>query len=388
MAENVSRLQYGDKEIILVGTAHISETSVTLVRETIEAERPNSVCIELDEARYKNIQDPRAWERTDITQVIRQKKVGMMLAQLLISSYQKRMAKKLGTKVGGEMIQGIASAEEVGAEIVLADRNIQTTFLRLWRLLRAREKFKLAYGLMLGDDEDDGELTEDDIAALLQQDMLESVLGEVKGEFPVIGEVLIDERDQYLANKIKEAPGPKVLAVLGAAHVPGVTEEIFKEQDMEAISTIPAKKSRAKYIFWLIPIIVVGLIVYGFVTRGVETGLQNLLAWVLWNGGLSALGALLVLAHPLSILTAFLAAPFTTAAPGLAAGWFAGLTEAWVRKPRVEDMQKIPEDIFRFKGWYQNRVLKILAVVILANLGSFIGTFPAVAEMARNVVGG
>jgi len=384
MIENVTRLQYNDKEIILVATAHVSEKSVTLVKETIEAERPNSVCIELDEARFQTIKNPKAWEDTDVTRVIRDKKVGLMMAQLIISAYQKRMAKKLGTKVGGEMLQGLQSAEEVNAEIVLADRSIQTTFLRVWRLLGLKEKLKLIYGLLPGGDGEDGEITEDDLMALLEQDMLESVLGELRGEFPVIGQVLIHERDQYLANKIKNAPGTKVLAVLGGAHVPGVTEEIFREQDMESLCHIPKKKSKRKLLAWIIPCVMVALLAYGF-TQSLDTGLSSLTAWWLWNGGLAALGALLILGHPLSILTAFIAAPLTTLNPFLAAGWFAGMVEAWVRKPTVKDMQTIPEDISTIKGFYRNRFLKVLSVVIITNIGSSIGTFVAGADLINTL---
>lgn len=386
MIEHLSKVSYQEKEIILIATAHVSETSVTLVRETIAQERPDSVCVELDDARYQTILNPKAWEKTNVSQVVREKKVFLMLAQLMISSYQKRMAKKLGTTVGGEMIQGIESAKLVGANLVLADRNIQTTFLRLWRLLSVREKAKLIVGLVMGDDEEAENITEDDLLKLLEQDMLESVLGEVKEEFPIIGQVLIHERDQYLANKIKNAPGKKIIAVLGGAHVPGVIQEIQREQDMAGISTIPAKKSYGKWIGWAIPIVIMGLIAYGF-TRGAEEGMQNVLSWWLWNGGLSAALTLLVLGHPISIVVAFAVAPISSLNPTLAAGWFAGLAEAWVRKPKVEDMQNIPEDILSVKGFYRNRFLKVLLVVIMANLGSSIGTFIAGAGILRNIFG-
>ena len=385
MSEHITRIEYKGKEIILIATAHVSEASVLLVKETIALERPDSVCIELDEGRYQTIQDPKAWERTDVTKVIKDKKVFLMLAQLAISSYQKRMAKRLGTKVGGEMIEGIESAKKIGAEIVLADRSIQVTFLRLWRLLSLKEKAKLILGLLGGEEESDASLTEEDILQMLEKDMLESVLGEVRDEFPIIAEVLIYERDQYLANKIKNAPGEKIVAVLGGAHVPGVTKEIEKEQDMQRISRVPQKKSRLKWITWVIPIVAIALIALGF-TRGADVGMQGLVAWWLWNGGLAALFTLLCLGHPLSILTAFVMAPLTTINPFLAAGWFAGLTEASMRKPKVEDMQRIPEDILTFRGFYRNRFLKVLAVVIMANLGSFIGTFPAWAGILRNIL--
>lgn len=387
MSENVTRLQYEDKEIILVATAHVSEASVTLVKETIEAEQPDSVCIELDEARYKSIKNPKAWEQTDVVQVIRDKKVGYMVAQLILSTYQRRMAKKLGTELGGEMLQGLKSAEEIGAGLVLADRSIQVTFRRIWRLLGFKEMAKLLYAFIFEED-DEEDVTEEDLQELLQQDMLESALGMVGEEFPRIKQVLVDERDQYLANKIKNAPGQKVLAVLGGAHVPGVKEEIYKEQDMENISQVPHKKSRIKYIPWAIAALFIALIVLSFVRGGADMGRQGLMAWWLWNGGLSAIGATIALAHPLSILTAFVAAPLTTLSPALAAGWFAGLMEARVRKPRIEDMQNIPMDILSFKGWFiRNRFLKVLLVVMLANLGSAVGTIGAAVDMISRLLG-
>ncbi|MCL2842599.1 MAG: TraB/GumN family protein [Oscillospiraceae bacterium] len=388
MSENVTRLQYEGKEIILVATAHVSEASVTLVKETIEAEQPDSICVELDEARYQSIKDPKAWERTDVVKVIREKKVGYMVAQLIISAYQRRMAKKLGTQLGGEMMQGIQSAEELKAELVLADRSVRVTFQRIWRLLGIKEKVKLLYTVMFGDDEDDEDISEEDFQTMLEQDALESALGMVGEEFPRIKQVLIDERDQYLANKIKNAPGQKVLAVLGGAHVPGVMEEIYKEQDMEQISHVPKKTSWWKLVPWTMAVAFITLIVLGFVRGGVDMGREGLVAWWLWNGGLAALGALIALAHPLSILTAFVAAPITTLNPFLAAGWFAGLMEARVRKPTIKDMQTIPEDILSFKGWFiRNRFLKVLLVVIMANLGSSAGTVFALRDMIFRIFG-
>ncbi|MCL2827195.1 MAG: TraB/GumN family protein [Oscillospiraceae bacterium] len=386
MSEQVTRLQYQDKEIILVATAHVSEASVTLVRETIDQERPDSVCVELDEARYQAIKNPKALEQMNVSQVIRERKVGRVLVQMLLSSYQKRLAKKLGTQVGGEMIQGIKSAEEIGAELVLADRSVQVTFQRIWKFLTLREKVKVLYSF-LGDEEEEEEITEESFAAMMEQDMLEGILAEMRAEFPIIGQVLITERDQYLADKIKNAPGPKVLAVLGAAHVPGVIEEIPKEQDIAAITHVPKRKSKWKWLAWVIPIAMIVLISFAF-TQSIDLGVQSLWVWWLWNGGLAALFALIALARPLSILTAFMAAPLTTLNPFLAAGWFAGLVEAWAKKPTVQDVQNIPEDIFSVKGWFfRNRFLKVLLVVILTNLGSAIGTFAAGANIFRLIWG-
>ena len=385
MDEHITRLTYNEKEIILIATAHVSQESVALVKETIEAELPDSVCIELDEQRYKNMRNPKAWEDTNIVDVIKSKRVGFLLANMAISAYQKKIAKNLGTNVGGEMIQGITSAEEIGAELVLADRSIQTTFMRIWRKMSFTEKVTLLFNLFFALDDDDEPITEESIQELMQQDMLESVMASMHQDFPKIGEVLINERDQYLANKIKHAPGKKIIAVLGGAHVPGIRQEIYKDQDMELISHVPPVSKASKMVGWIIPAIILLLIIYSFIVNW-QTGMEQLSLWVVWNGTLAALGCLLCLAHPLSTLTAFIAAPITSLNPMLACGWFAGLVEAKMRAPTVQDVQKAPEDIFSLKGFYTNRFLKTLLVVILANLGSTIGTLVAGTNMVRNLL--
>jgi pheromone shutdown-related protein TraB len=225
--KNITRLDYQDKKIILIATAHVSKQSVELVKKVIGEEQPDSICVELDDQRYQNLKNPKAWENTDIVKIIKTKKVGFLLANLVLSAYQKRIAKKLNTNVGQEMIQGIACAEETGAQLVLADRNIQTTFLRIWRKFNFWDKCKLIFSLIFSFG-DDADVSDVDLNDLLQKDMLESALAELRKQFPKIGDILISERDQYLAFKIKNAPGKKVVAILGGAHVPGVTEQYSK----------------------------------------------------------------------------------------------------------------------------------------------------------------
>lgn len=384
MEQAITRLSYEGKEIILIATAHVSKESVTLVKEVIEAEQPNSVCIELDEARYDNIRRPKAWEETDIVQVIKSKKVGYLLVNLVLSSYQKKMAKQLDTPVGGEMLQGISSAEEIGAKIVLADRDIQTTFLRIWRELSFWEKSKLLVSLFVSFEDEEEELSEADLANMLESDMLESALADLRKEFPVIGQILVHERDIYLATKIKEAPGNKIVAVLGGAHVPGVTKEIFETHDLERISTIPPAKKATKVIGWLFPAAIVALVIYSFFIS-VDTGWQQLSTWILWNSGLAALFTLISLGHPLTILTSFVTAPIGTLNPLVAVGFFAGIVEATVRKPTVHDLQTVQEDISSVKGFFRNRVLRILLIVMMANIGGVIGNFIGGADMIRNL---
>lgn len=381
--DNVYRIDYKGKEIILIATAHVSKESAELVKAVIAAENPDSVCIELDEGRYQTIQNPKAWESMDITQVIKSKKVILLLANLALSSYQKRIAQKLNITVGQEMIQGIASAKEVGAQIVLADRSIQITFLRIWRLLSFWEKMKLLFSFIMSEDSEQ-EITEADLQAMLEEDMLSSVLKDMRAQFPKIGEILISERDQYLAAKIKEAPGNKVVAILGGAHVPGVREEMDKTQDLERITFVPEVSKVTKALGWLIPAVIVGLIGYGFMLN-IQTGLAQLGAWVLWTGVLAAIFTAISFGHPLSILTSFLVAPISTLNPILAVGWFTGIVEAGLRKPTVLDVQAVPNDIASVKGFFKNRFLRILLIVMMANLGASIGTFVAGMEIIKKL---
>lgn len=383
--DTVSRVHVNGKEIILVPTAHVSQASIELVKQVVEEEQPDSVCIELDAKRYENIKNPTAWEQTDLIKVIKTKQVGFMLANFALSSYQKKMADKLGTTPGGEMLQGIKSAETCGAELVLADRDIQTTFLRIWRALSLKEKYNLFVGLFVSGD-DDEEIDDKALNEMLQSDTLDGMLADMKEEFPAIGQILIHERDQYLSQMIKRAPGNKVVAVLGAAHIPGILEEINKDIDLTEISTVPAKKSIGKIVGWAIPILIVGLIVYGFVT-GFQTGVEQLSAWILWNSGLAALFTALALGHPLSVLTSLVMAPFATLNPLVAVGWFSGLMQATVKKPTVKDLHDVPADIFSLKGFYRNKVLRVFMVVIFANIGGSLGNLIGGLGLLTNLFG-
>jgi len=383
LVENVVTLDYQDKQIILIPTAHVSRESAELVKRIILEERPDSVCIELDEDRYNSIQNPKTWENTDIIKVIKSKKVGFLFASLVLSSYQKRIAKNLDTAVGGEMVQGIESAKQIGATLVFADRKIQTTFLRIWRKLSFFEKFKLLVSLVLSF-ADDTEISNKDLQELLKTDMLESVLIDIHKQFPKIGDILISERDQYLAYKIKGAPGKKIVAVLGGAHVPGVKDEIYRSQDVDSISTVPPKNPITKIMGWIIPALLTALFLYAFIVN-IQTGLEQLSIWVLWTGILAAIFTTLSMAHPLSIITSLIAAPFTTLNPLLACGWFTGLVEGTMKKPTVQDVNNIPEDIFSFKGFFRNRFLRIILVIFMANLGASLGTFIAGANIIRNI---
>ena len=373
MSQNITRILLNDdKEIILIGTAHVSKQSAEEVKEVIDMERPDSVCVELDEQRYKSVTDENSWKNMDIFKVVKEKKASLLLMNLVISSTQKRVAKQLGIKAGQEMIQGIESAKEVGASLVLADRNIQVTFSRIWHSVGFMGKMKLLMQILYSIFNDE-KITEEELEKMKSQDMLNAMLEEFTNAFPKLKIPLIDERDQYLAQKIKDAPGKKVVAVVGAAHVPGIKEEIKKEQDLIALNQVPAGSKIPRLIAWAIPILIISIIAYTFYTNP-TAGIDQTTSWILWNGFLAAVGAALAFGHPLSILTAFVVAPLSSLNPLMAAGWFAGIVQAYIHRPKVEDFENLSEDVLTVKGFWRNKVTRILLIVVFTNLGSTLGT--------------
>lgn len=383
---NVTRLHLNDKEYILIGTAHVSRRSTEEVREVIEAERPDSVCIELDDVRMRAIVDRDRWKNTDIFTIIKEKKTVALLMNLLISSFQRRLANQFGVQAGEEMIQGMKSAQEVGAELVLADRNIQVTFARVWRGLRLWDKIKLLFAIIASIFEAD-DVSEEDVERMKSQDVLDDVFDEFAAAFPRVKGPLIDERDQYLAQRIKEAPGQKVVAVVGAAHVPGIVREIHKDHDLETLMELPPKSRVPAIIGWSIPVIVIGLILYTLFTN-VTAGVAQINSWLFWNALTAAIGAAAALAHPAAILTAAAISPISSLNPLMAAGWFAGVVQAYFNKPTVGDFENLRDEVTTLKGFWTNRVTRVLLVVALTNVGSSLGAFVGGANVIRLFFGG
>src|SRR5699024_8104472 len=301
--------------------------------------------------------------------------------KLAISSFQNRMAKQLGISPGQEMIQGIDSAEEIDAELVLADRNIQITFARIWHGIGFSGKAKLLMQIIFSIFSNES-ITEEELEKMKSQDMLNAMLDDFTESFPRLKTPLIDERDQYLAEKIKQADGNKIVAVLGAAHVPGIKKEIRKEQDLDRLTERPTNSKVPKIIGWGIPIFILAVIAYTFYANP-SAGLQQTISWVIWNGSFSAIGAFVALAHPLAILTAFIAAPITSLNPLIASGFFAGFVQAYIRRSSVADFEHLSEDVHSVKGFWNNKVTRILLVVLLANLGSSLGTLIGGADVIR-----
>jgi pheromone shutdown-related protein TraB len=369
------RLAVGENEVIIIGTAHVSEKSRDEVRDTITEIGPDIVGVELDEARYETLSNEKDWKETDVYRIIRDGKSHLFIASLLLSNYQKRLGEEMGTTPGAEMVAAIEAAGE--AKIALIDRNISTTFNRAWKKMTLREKLKILYSMLFSFLDEDEQLTAEDLEKLKEDDMLTSMLLELAEEIPNVKEVFIDERDLYLAARIREelseGEGKTMVAVVGAGHMNGIADALGRPIDKTELDTVPTGRNWIKAIGWCVPLVFVALVSWGFYANGTDVTVSMLRNWFLINGTLSTIGVLLAWGHPISAAVAFLAAPFTSLNPTIAAGWFAGLTEAYVRKPKVKDFEAL-HSIKGVTDLWKNKITRTLLVVAFANIGSTIGT--------------
>lgn len=388
MSQTKKILELGGRKITLVGTAHVSAQSIEEVKETIREIKPDCVCVELDEKRADSIQNEKSYRELDVVKVIREGKVFLVLANLILASFQKKMGQNVGVKPGDEMLAAIRLADEMGIATSMVDRPVQVTLRRAW----AKNSFFGKMGLLaalLGGAFSREEIDESEIEALKEKNEMDSMMASLSEEMPVIKEVLIDERDKYLASKIWESKGDNLVAVLGAGHLGGVESHLTaiasgaENADLSEISGIPEKKGGLKLIGWLIPAVIIAFIAAGFIYGGRRAGTAMLSTWILWNGIPSALLSLAALAHPLTILVSFIAAPFTSLCPFIGVGFVSGIIQAVVCKPRVRDMETLSEDVQSVRGFYRNRILRVLLVFILSSVGSSIGTFAGGADVIR-----
>ena len=379
-------IEHSGRRIFLVGTAHVSKQSVVDVRRTVELVRPDVVCVELDEVRYKNLTDPTRWRKTNIGEVIRKGKAMLLLSSLIMTSFQRRIGKKLGVMPGAELLEGVKAAEDVGARVVLVDRDIQVTLKRTWRNLGMWDKFKMVTQLTASLFVTE-EIDEETIEELKDTEKLSDVLQLLSDEFPKMKSTLIDERDRYLAQKIGEVDADRIVAVVGAGHVPGIMKEVEVDQDLAELEVVPPPSKGSGVFKWAVPGIILALFAYGFLKGGSDESVTSIYIWFLINGSLAAVGAALALGHPLTVISAFLAAPLTSLNPMIAAGWVSGLVQALVKKPTVKDLEELPEAVTSVKGFWLNPVSRILLVVVFSNLGSVIGTFIAGSWIAARLIG-
>lgn len=370
----------GEREIILIGTAHISQASKDLVRETIEAEKPDTVCVELDEGRLGSIKDPDRWKKTDLRQVIKNKQLGTLIANLVLGSYQKRMGAQTGVKPGSELKEAVDVAEAAGHELVLADRDIKITLKRTWACTPWYRKLNLLGGLFASIF-DKTEVSEEELAKIKEQDALNGMMQEFGKTYPEVKQVLIDERDQFLASKIKNAPGKKVIAVVGAGHMRGIASIIEENKELpseESISVIPKSAPIWKIIGWAIPIAIIASIIAVGVHAGAEKAGQLSLQWAMLTGGGAMLGTIIAGGHPLTILVALVTAPFTGLTPLIGVGFFTALTQVYMRPPRVSEMETLSDDIWQVKRWWKNRVTRVILCFLCPGIPAIIGKILAI----------
>jgi len=386
MSENadIFRINTSDgREIILIGTAHISQASKELVRETIEAEKPDTICIELDEGRLKSIRDPERWKKTDLREVIKKKQLATLIANLVLGSYQKRMGDQTGVKLGAELKEAADIATEKDIPIVLADRDIKITLKRTWACTPWYRKLSLLGGLF-GSIFDKTEISEEELAKIKEQDALNSMMQEFGQTFPEVKQVLIDERDQFLAGRIKNAEGKKVVAVVGAGHVKGIASIISEDKELpseEAITAIPKSSPIWKIIGWAIPIAIIASIIFVGYEAGVEKAGQLSLQWAMFTGGGAMLGAIIAGGHPLTVLVALVAAPFTGLTPLIGVGFFTALTQVYMRPPRVSEMETLSDDIWQVKRWWKNRVTRVILCFLCPGIPAIVGKILAIFKI-------
>ena len=386
MSQTQIKLELDGRTITLIGTAHVSKESVEEVKNTINELNPDCVAVELDEKRADSIKNPSRYSQLDLVKILKRKEGFLLLANLVLASYQRRMGLNAGVKPGDEMIAAMNAAEEKQIRCTLVDRPIQITLKRACRKNSFWGKCKL-FAMLLSSAFSKEEVDPAEIEKLKERNEMDSMMNELSEYMPVIKQVLIDERDQYLASKIWSSEGNNIVAVLGAGHLPGVQAHLEKlgagseSSDVEEISKLPRPGILGKLLAFIIPACIIGLIVAGFIYGGVHAGTQILSTWFLWNAIPAAILTAVAFGHPLTILVGFVAAPFTSLCPFIGVGFCTAIVQAIVCKPKVSDMETLQDDVSSLKSFYKNRILRALLVFILSSLGSTLGTFIGGADI-------
>jgi pheromone shutdown-related protein TraB len=391
----LERVQRDNVEYVVLGTAHVSRSSMEAVEALLASEHFDAVAVELCESRAQGMRDPEAFKQMDLFQVIRQGKAGMVAASLVLSTFQKRLADQSGIQPGAEMKAAMDGAAAHGLPLWLIDREVGTTLKRAWRSVGFWQRFGLLGGLTASIFERD-DIAQDEVEKLKQSDLLESAFSEFASGSKPLYESLIGERDAYMAARLREeaardlSTAPRrVLVVVGAGHLKGLCT-LLREQHGDPAGTVaelaqtPPKARWPKWIAAGLVLAVFAAIAWAF-HRNAALGTQALMAWVLFTGGFAALGALAAGSHPLSIGAAFVAAPIKPFRPGIPAGGISAMAEAWVRRPRVADFDSLRDDIVHWTGWWKNRVARTLLNFILVSVGTLIGEYSAGFHIVKSL---
>jgi len=399
MSSNTTTITLGSRVFKLIGTAHVSRESIEEVRGIISEEKPDMVCVELDQGRYNSITQNDTWEKLDLAKVFKEGKGFLLIANLVLAGFQKRLGNDLGVKPGEEMKTAIETANENGVPFSFCDREVHTTLRRAWAKCGLWSKCKLLSALFASAFTNE-KMDEKEIENLKNKNELDGMMSELANYLPPVKTVLIDERDKYLASKIWTSTPPednapkKIAAVVGAGHMQGMIahmEKLSKGEvtaDVKELDVIPPPGFLSKAAGFIIPVAIVALLAFGFVDKGADIGLEMVIRWILWNGSLAALGSLIALAHPLAILVSFLGAPIATLNPFIGVGLFSGLVQIIFCKPRVSDAQNITDDAASIKGFYKNRITKALLVFFLSSIGAMIGNFIAIPGLITGLFSG
>jgi pheromone shutdown-related protein TraB len=384
--DDVVRLRSGGRDYILVGTAHISRESADVVERVIAAEQPDCVCVELDARRYDALVEGRRFESLDLRAVIRNRQLAPLLLNLVLASYQRQLGGALGVLPGSELVAAARAAEERGIPVRLCDRDVRVTLRRAWAALSLWRKSQLIAGVLQTMLEAP-QLGEDDLRELRRQDVLSRLMRELGEAFPALKRVLIDERDAYLSEQLRRAPGARVVAVIGAGHVAGVRAALAAGggADLAALEVVPPTSVAVRLAGWSIPVVIVlSLLVIGL-RQGPAAAGGDVVFWILATGLPGLVGALLALAHPVTVLAAFVAAPFTALSPLIGVGHVAAFVQAYVRPPLVREIQTVTDDVRVPRLWWQNRLLRICLVFLLTTIGTSMGTLVGTAEILRRL---
>ena len=385
-SSDVHVIQLDGREIILVGTAHISRNSADLVSRVVENERPDCVCVELDSKRYNSLSKRKRWLNLNLKEIIYRKQLSTLMVNLILASYQKKLGSRLGVLPGAELLEAVTVADKHKIPVALCDREVRVTMRRAWH---ATTFFKKTYLLatLFASLFDKTEITEEKLTELKKTDVLYELMKELGQALPELKIVLIDERDTFLAEKIKKSQGEKVVAVVGAGHVEGIKKALFEDRNdqMDEINTIPPVSPVWKMIGWSVPALIISSIAIIAWKKGGATAGDNIIYWILANGIPSSIGAAIALAHPVTIISAFLAAPITSLTPVIGAGYVTAFIQVMVRPPLAGEFETVLEDISKVTGWWKNRLLKVFLVFMLAGFGSLIGTWIGGYEIISNL---
>lgn len=383
---NVTVLTYQDKRIHLVGTAHVSQRSVDEVKRVILDIRPDTVCVELDRSRYEALTDPRRFRHLDVFEVIRGRRLAFTLGSLVLTSYQRRMGAKLGVVPGAELLAGVTTAGDVGAQLVLADRDVQVTLRRSWHKLGVSDRAQLLLAMVLSLFASSTEVSEEQIEALKDRDTIQEMMTELAKHMSNLQVPLIDERDRYLMSMIREAPGPTIVAVVGAGHVAGMVAYLDEPIDRPKLNVLPEPSWFAPYRPWLAPSVFTALCVAGGLAFGGSLANELLLVWVVSIGLLTGLAMLTCGASPLATLALTLGAPGTALFPIVGTSAAAAWLEATRRRPSELDKEQINEALLSLRAMRHNPFIRILFVGVSAGAAATAGAWLAVAWALWSVI--